>query len=1343
MNYKNAPPCFDLNLESHKRWVEKQFSPLIITTCSKDAKQVCKRNGLKFNDLLSSCKLDPVQFCFETGRRSKISNFSVRYMSINKLKKLQSSNVNKKLSKTLSKYDLFSQINLFSKFNSKIEIQELIQNSPDCTPWFSEIRTKYLRSLYNYSFDPLYHPVSCICAISSEINIDDTIKTILSCYDQNNPPKFMLQSGMNIGILLSFVIIHDKCMGNEKNAKQILRRIDKIFGDNRCFLLSINSVAKNQPMNNSRKQLLNKHFLNYQLSKKRKRNKINEKNEKTKKKKTNTNNKGKGKGKGEEKTKEKKEKSNSHNNNNNNIHQKKKKKKTKKENENGEEIGCRLDKNDLNRIKTFTNLYVQNLLIPFFLKKIKKLNEEISNKRGFKNLFFDFIGGNNSSSNYKNKNKKFHNSLEDKIRYLGDLYFYIRDYEQAILNYKIASEEFKKLQIYDSFASSQFMIFLTTFLYSNRIEEQLLEQAQNTYKQLSLHSHRTIALWFHAEFSKTKGNFSTAINSYILLSTNNNDFNAALSLEQAAYCFLLNSSCYFRKFLFHLVLSGNRYSCCKQYYHSLRCFSIVFSNLQPKNYPCINEYLYSSLAKNCFLLKKYKQAILYIHQYILKSVDLSYKKQVTYMKMFLQYLKVYSNNNSFFVTNLDFLKIEKKSLNVFLLGDKLPNKKSKIISSKIWEEMKLLLLKEVKNFNNEIINSNINNGLSANNQRSYNGINNKTQNIGKKIQITTIAEPIIIKLDIKNDFKIKLILKKIHLIGYYGETINNHNQQIKKKSFSRLLLLLDSKNETGNGNGNENRNEFNFENDIKDNNLDGEKKIKKKAKTENNNEKEMLKKEQNENENENKNNKENENKNENEDKNKNKNKKGNVSVNKNNNKNNQQNENFKQKIFQGGNEKEKKKENENKNYRKEQRYMKPKKEKVFNFYQKLLDEEKNSNFVSEKIDLVLEPNSQKTIYLKIIPLKAGILQIYGIQYLFSNIMKVFHNFKLKGKRLNRTLIEKQNKIYSPNNKLTFRIIKKIPFIKIELKKFPQRVEYGMMYPCHLELNNAGNCKLKNLYLLVNPSDFFCMFNNEDNNNQIKIIQKNELYKISFNNFKSGNFLKLNCFIRASRVGSWNIRFLFYYDNASKNTMTKKYRTINFRQVLKVTPSIKINYRILPSAKKINTQILLLTIQNLSLKNLISFFQLIPISKNCKIIPFTIKNLQNSICLPPQLSPREIITFSFRIIINNNNNDDDDDIDIDSGEGYLNNLKQIINNEDPIHLFNTINHKLSKKTLKLHLNVFRKEKNKPKSNLDFLIIFKQQTLLGTKIQNEDNLQIYSQLNFFDIPILIKPFSKNVS
>ena len=95
----------------------------------------------------------------------------------------------------------------------------------------------------------------------------------------------------------------------------------------------------------------------------------------------------------------------------------------------------------------------------------------------------------------------------------------------------------------------------------------------------------TRATLLSVECLKARGLFGEAAKQLIRMSGEDSDLRSAVLLEQAAYCFLSNTKpIMHRKYAFHMVLAGHRFSKASHKNHSMRCY---YQAYQVMRYLCM------------------------------------------------------------------------------------------------------------------------------------------------------------------------------------------------------------------------------------------------------------------------------------------------------------------------------------------------------------------------------------------------------------------------------------------------------------------------------------------------------------------------------------------------------------------------------------------------------------------------------------------------------------------------------------------------------------------------------------------------------------------------------------
>lgn len=167
-----------------------------------------------------------------------------------------------------------------------------------------------------------------------------------------------------------------------------------------------------------------------------------------------------------------------------------------------------------------------------------------------------------------------------QLRRLGDLYFMFGHYNMAFQIYHSAKRDFNADQAWPYYAGALEMAALSAFMYGEMTRKtcDYMEESITTYLYTcKLPQFATRATLLSTECLKDKGQYGEAAHQFIRMTTEDSDLGSALLLEQAAYCFLFcNKPKMVRKYAFHTVLSGHRFSKSMQRKHALRCYRQAF-----------------------------------------------------------------------------------------------------------------------------------------------------------------------------------------------------------------------------------------------------------------------------------------------------------------------------------------------------------------------------------------------------------------------------------------------------------------------------------------------------------------------------------------------------------------------------------------------------------------------------------------------------------------------------------------------------------------------------------------------------------------------------------------------
>ncbi|KAI8903728.1 ER-golgi trafficking TRAPP I complex 85 kDa subunit-domain-containing protein [Gorgonomyces haynaldii] len=286
--------------------------------------------------------------------------------------------------------------------------------------------------------------------------------------------------------------------------------------------------------------------------------------------------------------------------------------------------------------------------------------------------------------------------------------------------------------------------------------------------------------------------------------------------------------------------------------------------------------------------------------------------------------------------------------------------------------------------------------------------------------------------------------------------------------------------------------------------------------------------------------------------------------------------------------------------------------------QPLLIEYKTEMAVSDQVqiqtllDVSLDAGEQKTITIQMHPKQKGTLKILGVRYLLCGIIPILKKF------------EKQ---------IDLTITPPMPVLDLQLHGVPESMVAGQVVQAVLEINNKGSAGLRGL-VVQHSHPTFVLFCSPDVSDQYMTQQPDN--KIQFDNqIRPQRFTKLELpegdkdllpstlttvlpvWIRASRIGKHQIKFVFLYQSEETTT----WRTLRYSVQVQVNPTLRMNSFARTSMTHLNEFIFGIELENLHLKPL-SVTQL-----TCFSPLWTMSSIEEDPCV---LGPGEIKYLYFRL-----------------------------------------------------------------------------------------------------------------
>ncbi|XP_031370043.1 trafficking protein particle complex subunit 8 isoform X2 [Apis dorsata] len=279
--------------------------------------------------------------------------------------------------------------------------------------------------------------------------------------------------------------------------------------------------------------------------------------------------------------------------------------------------GIRLSTQDLERLRTLITEFCLKSLLPYVEKQIGLLNDVISNKKGVSRSLFSatrrWFGTNKpgipgpTPSNVVIYTTE---SPELQLRRLGDLCFMFGHYSLAYQTYHSAKRDFAADQAWLYYAGALEMAALSAFMQgeTNRKTIEYMDDAILTYStSCKMPQFATRATLLSAECLKGRNLYGEAAKQLIRMTSEDSDLRSALLLEQAAYCFIGPKMV--RKYAFHAVLAGHRFSKAGQRKHSLRCYQQAYQIYNERGWSLAEDHIHFTIGRQAASLKQVSEAV--------------------------------------------------------------------------------------------------------------------------------------------------------------------------------------------------------------------------------------------------------------------------------------------------------------------------------------------------------------------------------------------------------------------------------------------------------------------------------------------------------------------------------------------------------------------------------------------------------------------------------------------------------------------------------------------------------------------------------------------------------------
>uniref|UniRef100_A0A9L0JNA2 Trafficking protein particle complex subunit 8 n=1 Tax=Equus asinus TaxID=9793 RepID=A0A9L0JNA2_EQUAS len=320
--------------------------------------------------------------------------------------------------------------------------------------------------------------------------------------------------------------------------------------------------------------------------------------------------------------------------------------------------GACLTLTDHDRIRQFIQEFTFRGLLPHIEKTIRQLNDQLISRKGLSRSLFSatkkWFSGSKVPEKSINELKNTSGLLyppeapELQIRKMADLCFLVQHYDLAYSCYHTAKKDFLNDQAMLYAAGALEMAAVSAFLQPGAprpYPAHYMDTAIQTYRDICKNmvlAERCVLL--SAEILKSQGKYSEAAALLIRLTSEDSDLRSALLLEQAAHCFINMKSPMVRKYAFHMILAGHRFSKAGQKKHALRCYCQAMQVYKGKGWSLAEDHINFTIGRQSYTLRQLDNAVSAFRHILINESKQSAAQQGAFLR---EYLYVYKVNTYF------------------------------------------------------------------------------------------------------------------------------------------------------------------------------------------------------------------------------------------------------------------------------------------------------------------------------------------------------------------------------------------------------------------------------------------------------------------------------------------------------------------------------------------------------------------------------------------------------------------------------------------------------------------------------------------------------------------------
>lgn len=625
--------------QSPQEFIKNAFTPQVAVMCTPQAEKLCEKNNLTFIELIQpfSRLNNDVYYKDISGNVVTVRNLKITLLDIN-TRPPEPPLARKYLNASVSGAPE-SKLRQYVSGDYKLDV-------PVATPWYEAWKDTFLKVQYPSDHEYTKHFLACLLVVaSSDQNPAETMVQLAQSLNQmQNTAPGKLPKWFNCNVLKYYVVLHDILEGNDKIANDAFDSLKVSYGGANCFLLRMNSRPPGPQYPESNTDHLPdpwSQFINTDLQSKNIQFTPESSPSLSIKSAANLE-------MGQEANEQKSIDYHPLSPDHEELVMGQTKLISSKLKDDLPPVkvhgGC-LSTEDIEQIKFLISEFCRCCLLPYIERQIHSINDAISNKKGVSKSLFSatkrWFSTNKPGTGTIAINNLIYSpdAPELQVRRLGDLYFMFGNYSAAFQAYHLAKRDYNADQAWLYYAGALEMASLSAFMANetSRKSFEYMEESITTYlNTCKMPQFATRATIISSECLKSKNMFGEAAHQLIRMTSEESDLRSALLLEQAAFCFL--ESKMIRKYAFHMVLAGHRFSKAAQRKHSLRCYKQAHQVYDGKEWDLSMDHIHYTIGRQGNNLQQYVEAVESFSHLLTGSSKQTAQQQAVFLKEYLTIL---------------------------------------------------------------------------------------------------------------------------------------------------------------------------------------------------------------------------------------------------------------------------------------------------------------------------------------------------------------------------------------------------------------------------------------------------------------------------------------------------------------------------------------------------------------------------------------------------------------------------------------------------------------------------------------------------------------------------------